>query len=111
MYEAVLGSSGLMQIGWCTTTCKFTREEGVGDTANSYAFDGYREAKWNSRENAKYGEVLYSFIPYDENFIQYLSLENISIDRRDICINLLKKLTDIRIMDLYCNRGVPWGLD
>lgn len=57
MYEVVLGSAGLLQIGWCTASCKFTREEGVGDTPYSYAFDGYREAKWNSRDSARYGEV------------------------------------------------------
>jgi len=55
MYEVLLGSSGLMQVGWCLSSCKFNREEGVGDTKDSYAFDGYREAKWNSRTSTKYG--------------------------------------------------------
>jgi len=56
-YEMQLGTSGLMQVGWCTHKCRFNREEGVGDTSNSYAFDGYREAKWNCRKSNKYGSV------------------------------------------------------
>lgn len=55
MYEVLLGTSGLMQVGWCMGSCKFNREEGVGDTKDSYAFDGYREAKWNGRSSTKYG--------------------------------------------------------
>ena len=57
-----LGTSGLMQVGWCTHKCRFNREEGVGDTSNSYAFDGYREAKWNCRKSNKYGAVSFSDI-------------------------------------------------
>nr|CAB3265624.1 E3 ubiquitin-protein ligase RNF123 [Phallusia mammillata] len=57
MYEVQIGTSGLMQIGWCTSTCKFNRDEGAGDTKHSYAYDGYREAKWTSRCNTKYGEA------------------------------------------------------
>lgn len=57
MYEVQIGTSGLMQIGWCTSTCKFNRDEGAGDTKHSYAYDGYREAKWTSRCNTKYGKV------------------------------------------------------
>nr|KAF6311113.1 ring finger protein 123 [Myotis myotis] len=36
-----------MQIGWCTINCRFNQEEGVGDTHNSYAYDGNRVRKWN----------------------------------------------------------------
>ena len=46
-YEATLGSSGIMQLGWCTTRCPFTRENGVGDAPDSFAFDGHRVRKWN----------------------------------------------------------------
>ena len=61
MYEVLLGTSGLMQVGWCLASCKFNREEGVGDTKDSYAFDGYREARWNGRSSTKYGMVGYVF--------------------------------------------------
>nr|XP_032822269.1 E3 ubiquitin-protein ligase RNF123 isoform X1 [Petromyzon marinus]XP_032822271.1 E3 ubiquitin-protein ligase RNF123 isoform X2 [Petromyzon marinus] len=47
MYEVLLSSKGLMQIGWCTLDCRFNQEEGVGDTPNSYAYDGNRVRKWN----------------------------------------------------------------
>ncbi|XP_078485178.1 E3 ubiquitin-protein ligase RNF123 [Ciona intestinalis] len=56
IYEVLLGTAGLMQVGWCTLQCKFSREEGVGDTKESYAFDGYRKAKWNARISTKYGK-------------------------------------------------------
>lgn len=46
MYEATLGTSGIQQIGWATLGCQFTNEEGVGDAADSYAFDGKRVRKW-----------------------------------------------------------------
>ena len=46
-YEVTLGSSGIMQLGWCTARCPFTRENGVGDAPDSFAFDGHRVRKWN----------------------------------------------------------------
>lgn len=57
MYEVMLWSKGVMQLGWCTINCKFTFEEGVGDTKDSYSYDGSRLRKWNIRTQ-KYGEVL-----------------------------------------------------
>ncbi|KAJ8302029.1 hypothetical protein KUTeg_021016, partial [Tegillarca granosa] len=48
VYELMLGSKGVMQLGWCTINCKFSVEEGVGDTPDSYAYDGSRLRKWNS---------------------------------------------------------------
>ncbi|XP_021523276.2 E3 ubiquitin-protein ligase RNF123 isoform X5 [Aotus nancymaae] len=47
VYEVLISSQGLMQIGWCTISCRFNQEEGVGDTHNSYAYDGNRVRKWN----------------------------------------------------------------
>ncbi|XP_057296522.1 E3 ubiquitin-protein ligase RNF123-like [Hydractinia symbiolongicarpus] len=55
MYEVLLGSKGIMQLGWATIRCRFTNEEGVGDTADSYAYDGHRVRKWNMA-TGKYGE-------------------------------------------------------
>ena len=51
----MLGSKGVMQVGWCTLDCKFSGEEGVGDTPTSYAYDGNRLRKWNV-SMSKYGE-------------------------------------------------------
>ena len=46
-YETTLLSDGLMQIGWCTINTDFGGTNGVGDSPNSYAYDGYRVEKWN----------------------------------------------------------------
>lgn len=54
-YEVLLLSSGVMQIGWCSLQSQFTRNEGVGDDAISYAFDGNRVKKWNG-SSSDYGE-------------------------------------------------------
>ena len=46
-YEVTLLSDGLMQIGWCSRNTSFNHSNGVGDSPNSYAYDGYRVEKWN----------------------------------------------------------------
>ena len=55
MYEVTLKSHGIMQIGWCTPTCICSNEEGVGDSPDSYAFDGQRRRLWNVG-SIKYGQ-------------------------------------------------------
>lgn len=54
-YELMLGTKGAMQVGWATNSCKFSQEKGVGDTPDSYAYDGNRVRKWNVA-TFKYGE-------------------------------------------------------
>uniref|UniRef100_A0A671P0P5 B30.2/SPRY domain-containing protein n=1 Tax=Sinocyclocheilus anshuiensis TaxID=1608454 RepID=A0A671P0P5_9TELE len=56
VYEVLISSQGLMQIGWCTLNCRFNQEEGVGDTPDSYAYDGNRVRKWNVT-TTNYGKV------------------------------------------------------
>eukprot|EP00795_Rhopilema_esculentum_P002009 gene2009-17567_t len=76
MYEVLLGSKGIMQLGWATMKCKFTNEEGVGDTPDSYAYDGHRVRKWNVA-TGKYGEewmagdIIGVCIDMDEGCISY----------------------------------------
>jgi len=76
MYEVLLGSKGIMQLGWATFKCRFTNEEGVGDTADSYAYDGHRVRKWNV-STGKYGEewmagdIIGCLIDMDEGTIAY----------------------------------------
>ena len=76
VYEVMLGSKGLMQIGWSTTKCVFSPQEGVGDTPNSYAYDGNRTRKWNMNTQ-KYGEswssgdVISCTIDCDEGLIGF----------------------------------------
>ena len=36
-----------MQLGWATAGCQFSNEEGVGDSVDSYAYDGKRVQRWN----------------------------------------------------------------
>lgn len=54
-FEVQLGTKGVMQIGWATRGCRFSQETGVGDTFDSYAYDGNRIRKWNSYTQ-KYGQ-------------------------------------------------------
>ncbi|XP_031562489.1 E3 ubiquitin-protein ligase RNF123-like isoform X2 [Actinia tenebrosa] len=76
MYEILLGSKGIMQLGWATLSCNFTSEEGVGDTPDSFAYDGHRVRKWNM-STAKYGEewmagdVIGCSLDLDEGKISY----------------------------------------
>ena len=58
MYEVMLSSNGVMQFGWCTQHCSLSGDDGVGvgDTANSYAYDGARERCWWNEQDHHYGE-------------------------------------------------------
>ncbi|XP_057972414.1 E3 ubiquitin-protein ligase RKP [Malania oleifera] len=55
MYEVILETSGIQQLGWATLSCPFTDHKGVGDAEDSYAFDGRRVSKWNQEPQA-YGQ-------------------------------------------------------
>ncbi|XP_047540342.1 E3 ubiquitin-protein ligase RNF123-like [Vanessa atalanta] len=76
MYEVQLGTKGIMQIGWCTSSCTFSMDTGVGDTAHSYAYDGGRVRKWNVA-TSQYGQswlpgdVIGSCIDLDKGTLEY----------------------------------------
>ncbi|PQM40386.1 E3 ubiquitin-protein ligase RKP [Prunus yedoensis var. nudiflora] len=55
MYEVILETSGIQQLGWATVSCPFTDHKGVGDADDSYAFDGRRVRKWN-KDAELYGQ-------------------------------------------------------
>ncbi|KAB5556567.1 hypothetical protein DKX38_007476 [Salix brachista] len=55
MYEVLLETSGVQQLGWATRSCPFTDHKGVGDADDSYAFDGKRVSKWN-KDAEPYGQ-------------------------------------------------------
>ena len=42
MYELQLKSKGVMQIGFCSSHCKFTQDTGVGDTKYSYGLGKHK---------------------------------------------------------------------
>ncbi|KAJ3292547.1 hypothetical protein HDU79_001346 [Rhizoclosmatium sp. JEL0117] len=81
-FEVKLMTDGIIQIGWATEDCVFDPEggEGVGDNAQSYAYDGNRVRKWHSTftSNNTYGEewaagdVITVLIDLDEQTISYL---------------------------------------
>ncbi|KAL6223019.1 hypothetical protein ACLB2K_006409 [Fragaria x ananassa] len=56
MYEVILETAGIQQIGWATVSCPFTDHKGVGEAEDSYAFDGRRVRKWN-RDAESYGQT------------------------------------------------------
>lgn len=55
-YEVMIGTKGVMQVGWATHKCRFSQEKGVGDSPDSYAYDGNRVRKWNV-QTFEYGEA------------------------------------------------------
>jgi len=78
MYEVLLLSRGIMQLGWTTpkSFASFTTQEGVGDTEHSFAFDGKRIKKWNKGaveygEEWNVGDVIGCAIDLDEGSITY----------------------------------------
>ncbi|XP_053152813.1 E3 ubiquitin-protein ligase RNF123 isoform X2 [Hemicordylus capensis] len=76
IYEVLISSQGLMQIGWCTLNCRFNQEEGVGDTPDSYAYDGNRVRKWNVTttnygKSWAAGDIVSCLIDLDEGSISF----------------------------------------
>ena len=51
-YEAILITSGCLQIGWADASfaghCQADRGDGCGDGPSSWAFDGWRRYRWHS---------------------------------------------------------------
>lgn len=75
-YEVLLLSAGVMQIGWVTCNSKFSPGQGVGDTPDSYGFDGSRVRKWNVTaedygEKWEEGDVIGCCIDLDEGCIEF----------------------------------------
>ncbi|KAF3794181.1 E3 ubiquitin-protein ligase [Nymphaea thermarum] len=55
MYEVILETAGIQQLGWATVSCPFTDLKGVGDADDSYSYDGRRISKWN-KDPEMYGQ-------------------------------------------------------
>ncbi|KAI7854060.1 armadillo-type protein [Circinella umbellata] len=55
MYEVVLATDGLMQVGWVTEEFEIDPEggTGVGDDPHSYGYDGYRVKKWHAANHTR----------------------------------------------------------
>jgi hypothetical protein len=55
MFEVTLESvTGNAKVGWASSNCRMSEADGVGDTPDSYCFDG--TARWNGRSGAVYGQ-------------------------------------------------------
>ena len=76
MYEVHLRTSGIMQLGWVTPVTVYTSEDGVGDSRDSFAYDGKRKRKWNVA-STEYGEqwtsgdVISCGIDFDRGVVEY----------------------------------------
>ncbi|GBP36122.1 E3 ubiquitin-protein ligase RNF123 [Eumeta japonica] len=76
MYEVQLGTKGIMQIGWCTNSCAFSVDTGVGDTARSYSYDGARVRRWNVAtsqygQHWREGDVIGSCLDLDKGTMEF----------------------------------------
>lgn len=74
--QVQLRSKGVMQIGWCSSKCTFTQDTGVGDTKNSYGFDGSKQRVWHvhTRKYGPYwrsGDVFGICLNMDDGKIEY----------------------------------------
>jgi len=74
MFEVILGTGGIQQLGWATIDSRFSdiagilfgaylftsddhnAIQGVGDSADSYAYDGARIKKWTNGKAKAYGQ-------------------------------------------------------
>jgi hypothetical protein len=55
-YECELRSNGVMQVGWADHLFTSKEEDdGVGDDAHSWAYDGCRQRCWTNGESSEYG--------------------------------------------------------
>ncbi|KAI1287430.1 putative E3 ubiquitin-protein ligase [Halotydeus destructor] len=75
-YEVMLNTKGVMQVGWATQKCRFSQEKGVGDTEDSYSYDGSRVRKWNLNtfaygENWQPGDVIGCTIDLEDGTIDF----------------------------------------
>ena len=51
MFEAILCTSGVMQIGWANSSCMFNADSGVGDEPHSFGIDGKRSTFWCGKDS------------------------------------------------------------
>jgi hypothetical protein len=76
MYEVQLHTSGIMQLGWVTPVTLYTPEDGVGDSKDSFAYDGKRVRKWNVAsihygDQWTAGDVISCGVDFENGNIEY----------------------------------------
>lgn len=80
-----------MQIGWCSSKCTFTQDTGVGDTQNSYGFDGSKQRLWhvNTRKYGPYwrsGDIFGICLNMDDGKIEYFR-NGVALGEAFGCVN------------------------
>lgn len=79
MFEAIVSTPGIMQVGWTAVGCKWTDEKGIGDFFNSYGYDGKRLKVFANFDSRNYGvrwvsgDVIGCCIDLDGGTITYYS--------------------------------------
>eukprot|EP01028_Stygiella_incarcerata_P007254 TRINITY_DN2996_c0_g1_i3.p1 TRINITY_DN2996_c0_g1~~TRINITY_DN2996_c0_g1_i3.p1 ORF type:complete len:1061 (+),score=274.19 TRINITY_DN2996_c0_g1_i3:111-3293(+) len=76
MYEYVLYTSGIHQIGWSCLDTHFSATDGVGDYDGSFAYDGKRVSKWNGKRNGygyrwRAGDVVGVYLDLDDGTVSF----------------------------------------
>ena len=91
-YEVTLLTGGLFQIGFCQLNTKITITEGVGDSKNSYGFDGFRKILWKGEKFFygnywDFGDVLGVCLDLDNRTIEYfLNGKSMGIGDKNILV-------------------------
>jgi hypothetical protein len=79
-YEAVLGTSGCIQLGFGDSSfashCNADRGDGCGDASSSFSFDGWRRLRWHGAATEwgcrwKEGDVVGCFLDVDTRKISF----------------------------------------
>ncbi|KTF73835.1 hypothetical protein cypCar_00041027 [Cyprinus carpio] len=119
VYEVLISSQGLMQIGWCTLNCRFNQEEGVGDTPDSYAYDGNRVRKWNVTttnygKSWAAGDIVSCLIDLDEGTITFCLPPTTDLTKANRLLGYLKTVLstsiDTQEEKLMARDGGTWQI-
>ena len=77
MFEAIVSTPGIMQVGWTVPGCRWTDTDGVGDYFNSFGYDGKRLRLFMNKASKSYGmrwvsgDVIGCCIDFDGLSISY----------------------------------------
>ncbi|BFU19289.1 SPRY domain containing protein [Entamoeba histolytica HM-1:IMSS-B] len=77
VFQVILQTDGLFQIGIFENSTVFDRTKGIGDFPDSYAYDGYRKCLWNEKQTPfgpkwKKGDVVSICVDFDQRRIKIL---------------------------------------
>ena len=79
MFEVIISTPGLSQVGWTVPGCQWTDRDGVGDFHNSFGYDGKRLKLFANGSSKDYGarwvsgDVIGCCLDLDESTITFYS--------------------------------------